>query len=191
MYMSTFGFELAVDANLANVLYAAHKSGTFGQTKAGYYASIFGFLNLVTRPFGGYMGDLVYRRGGVRAKKYLTITLGLLQGAVSLAMGLWMAHQYAHKRTPDLSTQMGLVALMAIFCEMANGANFSLVPHANSFNNGVMNGIVGAFGSLGGIFYALIFRYHSTQAFAKAWWISGVFAMAVNFFCIFIPSPPK
>lgn len=38
MYMTTFGFELGVDANLANVLFAAHKSSSFGQTQAGYYA---------------------------------------------------------------------------------------------------------------------------------------------------------
>lgn len=86
---------------------------------------------------------------------------------------------------------MGLVALMGIFCEMANGSNFSLVPHANSFNNGVMSGIVGGMGNLGGIFYALFFRYHTANAFASAWWISGVFAMVVNAFCVLIPSPPK
>jgi len=35
-YMTTFGYELAIDANLANVLYTLLKSPTFGQTKAGY-----------------------------------------------------------------------------------------------------------------------------------------------------------
>lgn len=56
---------------------------------------------------------------------------------------------------------MGLIALMAIFCEMANGANFSLVPHCNPFNNGVMSGLVGGFGNLGGIFFALIFSKYT------------------------------
>jgi len=62
-----------------------------GQLKAGYYTSTFGFLNVVTRPFGGWLGDKIYmsqRFGGVRAKKYLTIVLGVLQGAMSLAYGL-------------------------------------------------------------------------------------------------------
>lgn len=35
-YMTTFGFELAVDANLAAVLYASHSSAAFGQETAGY-----------------------------------------------------------------------------------------------------------------------------------------------------------
>jgi hypothetical protein len=32
-------------------------------------------------------------------------------------------------------TVMGVFALAAIFSEMGNGANFSLVPHCNSYNN--------------------------------------------------------
>lgn len=35
-YMTTFGFELAIDAYLANILYGLYKTPTFGQTKAGY-----------------------------------------------------------------------------------------------------------------------------------------------------------
>jgi len=191
MYLTTFGFELAVDANLANVLYAAHKSGTFGQTKAGYYASIFGFLNFVTRPAGGYLGDLIYRRFGVKGKKFLAISLGFMQGVFALAFGLWQRHKYDMKLIPGLGTQIGLVVGMAIFCEAANGANFSLVPHCNSYNNGFMSGLVGGCGNLGGIFYALIFRYQTTKAYAAAWWISGLVAMIVNFCCVFIPAPPK
>lgn len=38
-YITTFGFELAVDASLANVIYGIYKSPTFGQTKAGYVSS--------------------------------------------------------------------------------------------------------------------------------------------------------
>jgi NNP family nitrate/nitrite transporter-like MFS transporter len=36
MYFTTFGYELAIDANLANVLFAMYKSKTFTQTQAGY-----------------------------------------------------------------------------------------------------------------------------------------------------------
>ena len=88
MYMTTFGFELAVDANLANVIYVAHKSSTFGQTSAGYLAATFGLLNFVTRPVGGFMGDMIYRKYGLAGKKYLTISLGFLQGSMALSLGL-------------------------------------------------------------------------------------------------------
>ena len=35
-YFTTFGYELAIDANLANILLSLYKSKEFGQTKAGY-----------------------------------------------------------------------------------------------------------------------------------------------------------
>ncbi|ORY83555.1 putative high affinity nitrate transporter [Leucosporidium creatinivorum] len=187
MYCTTFGFELAVDANLASVLFAAHKN--LGQLNAGYYAATFGFMNVWTRPLGGIVGDLVGRRWGPAGKKYLTILLGTLQGFMSLALGLWQAHVYKTGGTPALGTQMGIVVVMAIFNEMANGANFSLTPHTSPYSNGLMTGLVGAFGNMGGVFFALIFRYCPANAFSQAWWISGIVAIVVNLFCIIIPAP--
>ena len=35
-YLTTFGFELAVDTNLATVLFGLFKSSSFDQTEAGY-----------------------------------------------------------------------------------------------------------------------------------------------------------
>ncbi|GAA5874369.1 hypothetical protein JCM16303_005829 [Sporobolomyces ruberrimus] len=190
MYATTFGFELGVDANLANVLVSDHKG--LGQLKAGYYASTFGFLNVFTRPFGGWLGDKVYtskRFGGVRAKKYLTIVLGFLQGAMSLAYGLYVRHCYSTGTRPDLITQMGLIALMAIFCEVANGANFALVPHCNVNSNGVVTGLVGGMGNFGGICFAIMFRFHTKEGYNVAWIIAGAFAMGVNFLCVFLKGP--
>lgn len=190
MYATTFGFELAVDANLANVLVSDHP--TLGQLKAGYYTSTFGFLNVVTRPFGGWLGDKVYqskRLGGIRAKKYLTITLGVLQGAMSLAYGLYVRSCYSSGSRPDLNVQMGLVSLMAIFCEVGNGANFALVPHCNVNSNGVVSGIVGGMGNVGGILYAIMFRFHSKDGYDIAWIIAGSFAIGVNLLCILLRGP--
>ncbi|GAA5966679.1 hypothetical protein JCM21900_005651 [Sporobolomyces salmonicolor] len=190
-YMTTFGFELAVDANLANVLYSDHKSPSFGQLRAGYYASTFGFLNVITRPLGGYVGDKLYPRFGVTGKKYLTITLGFLQGMMAIAYGLYVRHHYSIGSKPDLNTQMGLIALMAIFCETANGACFSLVPHCNPFSNGFVTGLVGGVGNLGGIFIALMFRYHVVEGYNVAWISAGAFAAGVNLLCILLPTPRK
>lgn len=60
-----------------------------------------------------------------------------------------MQHEYNNDRIPSLGVQMALVVLMAVFCEMANGANFSLVPHVNASYIGVMAGFVGGMGNLG------------------------------------------
>lgn len=48
-----------------------------------------------------------------------------------------------------VSVIMGLISVIAVFCEMANGTNFALVPHCNAHANGIMSGIVGGMGNLG------------------------------------------
>ncbi|THU96332.1 nitrate transporter [Dendrothele bispora CBS 962.96] len=174
-YMITFGYELAIDANLANVIFNLYQDDNFGQTKAGYLASTFGLLNIFTRPLGGWAGDKVYDQYGVSGKKYLMIACGFLQGAMSLAWGLYIDST----PNPSLGIFILLMVLCAIFCEAGNGANFALVPHCNPNSNGSMCGLVGAFGNVGGVIFALIFRFQTKPA-GKAFWISGVFAMGVN-----------
>jgi NNP family nitrate/nitrite transporter-like MFS transporter len=157
---------------LVNVLFILFRAPDFGQLEAGYYTSIFGFLNIVTRPAGGLFGDLIYRKYGVPGKKYLTLFLAGGQGLISIGIGAYIQNNTSGTyvaatgastgRRPDLSTVMGLVALLAIFNEMANGANFALVPHCNARSNGVVTGLVGACGSAGGIFFALVFRFHGS-----------------------------
>lgn len=67
-----------------------------------------------------------------------------------------------------------LHSLMAIACEVANGSTFSLSPHVNCYNPGVQSAIVGSFGSIGGVIFAIIFRFFPANGFATAWWASGV-----------------
>ncbi|KIP04508.1 hypothetical protein PHLGIDRAFT_15171, partial [Phlebiopsis gigantea 11061_1 CR5-6] len=166
-YLASFGYELAIDANLSNVIFGNYaKTKHFDQTKSGYIASIFGLLNVVTRPLGGYMGDLAHRWYGVQGKKYLVLVLGALQGAMSLAWGL-----YLDRSDASLAVVVVLMVIVAVVDEMANGANFSLVPHCNPLSNGIMTGIVGAMGNLGGVWFALVFRFQP-MPFGKALWIS-------------------
>ncbi|PVF95348.1 nitrate transporter [Serendipita vermifera] len=189
-YLTTFGFELAIDASLANVLYALYKSKGMGQTKAGYLASVFGLLNIFTRPYGGYLGDVIYRRFGTVGKKYLTLACGFLQGAMSLGMGIYIEKKVQSGHSPSLAIVMVFIVLIAIFNEMGNGANFSLVPHCNPYSNGMMSGIVGAFGNLGGIFFGLVFRFQPSPQ-GKPWWICGIIIMILNVLLIPIPVPRR
>lgn len=103
------------------------------QLHAGYLVSVFGFMNIVTRPAGGFLGDALYRRYGVKGKKYITIALGFLQGAMALTFGLYALAKYNEGERPTVGVTMALVVLMGIFCEVANGTNFSLVPHCVRF----------------------------------------------------------
>ncbi|GAA5897945.1 hypothetical protein JCM8208_003198 [Rhodotorula glutinis] len=188
MYMTTFGMELAVDANIASVLVA---NNGLTQLKAGYYGSTFGFLNLVTRPAGGWFADRIYAYYGIKAKKYLTAVLGFLMGAMSLALGLYTKACWDAGDRPDLHVTMGIISLLAIFCEVANGTCFSLVPHCNPFSNGFTTGLVGASGNLGGIFFALMFRFHVAHGYNIAWIAAGAFSMGINLLCVFLPTPKQ
>jgi len=184
-YLTTFGLELAIDGQMANVLFGLFnkKIHGFDQTKAGYYTSIFGLLNIFTRPFGGLVGDLIYKRLGTNGKKYWTLFCGIIMGVSFLAGGLYLHHNLE----PRFPTVMGVFVLSAIFSEFGNGANFALVPHCNAYNNGVMSGLVGSFGNLGGIIFALIFRFQTEEG--KAFWIVGIICVIINLVLIPIPVP--
>ncbi|KAH7912719.1 major facilitator superfamily domain-containing protein [Hygrophoropsis aurantiaca] len=183
-YMTTFGFELAMDATLANVLYTLLRTPSFGQTEAGYIAGIYGFLNLFTRPLGGYLGDKIYFKFGVPGKKFLMVGFGVIQGLLSLGLGLYLSNP----QDRSLSVIITLFVILALFNQAANGVNFSLVPHCNPNSNGFMSGIVGAMGNLGGVLFAIIFRFEATAG--TAFWVSGVVAIAVNavLACVRVPS---
>ncbi|KAG6810698.1 hypothetical protein H0H92_010697 [Tricholoma furcatifolium] len=185
-YFTTFGLELALDAQMANVLFALYSKRIhgFNQTKAGYYTSVFGLLNFFTRPFGGYVGDCVYRRWGIKGKKYWMLSCGFIMGASCLAGGFYL---YEHPESSHFPVLMGVFSVTAIFSELGNGANFALVPHCNSYNNGAMSGIVGSFGNLGGIVFALVFRFQ--PATGKAFWIMGAMCAAINAVLVVIPVP--
>jgi NNP family nitrate/nitrite transporter-like MFS transporter len=111
-YLTTFGVELAIDSKFSDVLFTLFrkKRPGFTQTTAGYYTSILyahstsanpgftdhfatgkrGLLNLVTRPAGGYIGDVVYRHYGTKGKKIWTLFCGLIMGAALLAGGFYL-----------------------------------------------------------------------------------------------------
>lgn len=130
------------------------------------------------------MSDALYARTShsVWSKKILLHALGFLCGAFQLAIGFTNSH--------NQSTMFGLVAGMALFLEAGNGANFSLVPHVHPQANGIISGVVGACGNLGGIVFAIIFRYQKTD-FAKTFWIIGIMTIAVNLAICWIKPIPK
>lgn len=111
------------------------------------------------------------------------IFLGVGQGVLTVGFEEFLKQ----KDKPDLGAMMAFVVIMAWFNELANGANFSLVPHCNSYNNSVMRGLVGAFGNLGGMMFALMFRFQQGQG--VAWVYAGVFALAINAILVLFPSP--
>lgn len=180
-YVTTFGGELAIES-VISALYQQHQP-SFSQSLAGNWGSMLGLLNVVSRPLGGYISDVLYLRfQTTKAKKFWLLTCGFIEGVFLLWMGL----------VPDLSIAGLIVAVtvMAFFMEAGNGANFSLVPHINPTHTGIVSGSTGAFGNLGGVLFSLVFRFTTSGTetlYLKGFWIIGICCMGVNALLVFMP----
>ncbi|EPE29142.1 MFS general substrate transporter [Glarea lozoyensis ATCC 20868] len=180
-YFCSFGAELAINSILG--AYYLKQFPKLGQTGTGNWAAMFGLLNVVFRPLGGIASDYLYRRTRtVWSKKILLHALAIMTGVFQIIIGITNSH--------NQSTMFGLIAGMAFFLEAGNGANFSLVPHIHPFANGIISGVTGACGNLGGIVFAVIFRYNMKD-YGKSVWIIGVMTIAINLAICWIKPIPK
>lgn len=182
-YLCTFGAELSINSILGNyyTLNYPDKRHPLSPQESGNWAAMFGLLNVVCRPLGGLVADMGYKyTGSVWSKKILLHTYSFIMAIFLIVIG---------KLNPmHPATLYGLVGGLAFFLEGANGLNFALVPHVHPYANGVISGLTGASGNLGGIFFAVVFRY---QSFATSFWILGVVSIILNALVAWIPPIPK
>jgi NNP family nitrate/nitrite transporter-like MFS transporter len=181
-YICSFGGELAINSILGT--YYLKNFKYLGQTQSGRWAAMFGLLNVITRPAGGFFGDLIYKwtNHSLWAKKFWIHFVGLVSGVLLVIIG---------KLDPkNLDEMIGLIAVMAVFLEAGNGANFALVPHVHPHANGILSGLVGASGNLGGIIFAIIFRHNGTD-YAKTFWIMGIIVIILNTAFVWVRPIPK
>ncbi|SMR62105.1 unnamed protein product [Zymoseptoria tritici ST99CH_1E4] len=180
-YFCSFGGELAINSSLG--AYYLHNFPSLGQTGSGRWASMFGLLNIITRPLGGVIGDLIYHHtSSLWLKKTWIVFVGIVSGAFLIAIGL--------TNPMDQGMMFGLIAGMAFFLEAGNGANFALVPHVWPESNGVVSGIVGAVGNLGGVCFAILFRFHGAD-YAESFWITGVIIVGMNVVLCWVNPLPR
>ncbi|KIW02470.1 hypothetical protein, variant [Verruconis gallopava] len=180
-YLATFGGELTINSYLA--AYYLRNFPQLGQTKAGQWASMFGLLNIFARPLGGIVSDILYSRTkSLWAKKAWIVFVGAVAGVLNLGVGLTDPHEQ--------SKMFGLVAAMAFFLEAGNGANFGLLPHVHPYANGIISGITGAAGNLGGVVFAILFRFHGTN-YQKSFWIMGIIVASLNLVLAWVQPIPK
>ncbi|MCJ1482455.1 hypothetical protein MMC06_002620 [Schaereria dolodes] len=179
-YFCSFGTELSINSILG--AYYLVNFPKLGQTGTGRWAAMFGLLNVAFRPMGGIVSDYIYSKSNIWGKKYLVHFCAIVTGAFLIAIGLTNSH--------EKSTMFGLIAGMALFLEAGNGANYSLVPHVHPQANGIIAGCTGAAGNLGGIIFAIIFRYNGKQ-YGKVFWIIGIITIAINLTLCWIRPIPK
>lgn len=96
-------------------------------------------MNIVTRPVGGYLGDVVYRRFGVPGKKWSMLAFAFINGCMALALGLYIEknwHAAAPVHKPKVGSLMAIYVIFAIFNEAANGISTCLSFHLRSHVRG-------------------------------------------------------
>ena len=165
-YAMCFGMEITFD-NVASL----HFVDTFGltQANAGFWAGIFGLMNLFARALGGIVSDKVGVNFGMKGKGMLLALMLLLEGC-----GLILFAQAG-------SFVFAIVAMLtfALFLKMSNGATYGIVPFVNEKNVGLISGIVGAGGNLGGMALGFLFKSESIS-YVQAFQYIGYTIIAVS-----------
>ena len=177
MYFVTFGGELAINSNLSSFYIEASGTPPWSQTLAANSAAMYRLLNVVTRPLGGYIADRLYPVVGIEGKKFwlitcITLEMRMLTMKGGLAQGITLT-TIGFIPNIKIHSLIAAVAVAAIFTDAGNGANFAVVPHVHPANNGIMAGLTGACGNLGGIIFALVFRFNGGN-YHKSYWIIGI-----------------
>ncbi|WOT03857.1 NarK family nitrate/nitrite MFS transporter [Shewanella youngdeokensis] len=170
LYFSTFGSELAVVSMLP--LFFA-ETFELGLAQAGMVASSYAFMNLMSRPGGGWLSDRFGRKSTL-----LILTAGLAMGYFGVAQidGTWA-----------LPVAIVMVMACSFFVQSGEGAVFAAVPLIKRRLTGQIAGMTGAYGNVGAVFFLTVYSIVSTQTF---FYVIAVSAL-IGFFTVFLMNEPK
>jgi MFS transporter, NNP family, nitrate/nitrite transporter len=165
-YAACFGIEITFDG-----VAALHFTDTFklSMAEAGFWAGIFGCMNIFARAFGGILADKVGKKHGLRGK-------GLLLSIMLLGEGIGIM---LFAQTNNLTFAIAAMIGFAMFLKMANGATYAIVPFINRENTGSVAGIVGAGGNVGGVLAGFLFKSTSIT-YSEAFLYIGMAVIVVS-----------
>jgi NNP family nitrate/nitrite transporter-like MFS transporter len=171
-YITNFGSELAAVSMLP-----AFFEKTFGleHVVAGMIASIYPFMNLISRPSGGLISDKFGSR-----KWTMTII------SVGIGVSYLMAH-FINKSWP-LPVAIAVTVLAAYFAQAGCGATYGIVPLIKKEATGQIAGNVGAYGNFGGVVYLTIYSLTNPPTLFAT---MGIAALICAFMCAFFLKEPK
>lgn len=144
-YGACFGVELTVH-NMAALYF--HDRFKLDLASAGMVAGSFGVLALFARSLGGYAGDRMGGRIGLRGRVF---TLAALLAAEGVAL-------VAFSRMGSLPVAVVTLIVFGLFTHMSAGATYALVPFVRRDAVGAVAGIIGAGGNLGAVAAGFLFR---------------------------------
>ncbi len=169
-YFCNFGSELAI-VSMLPIFFA--DTWNLTPTVAGLTASGFAFMNLVARPAGGLMSDLLGSRR--RTLQFLLLGLGVGYCAMAFMGPSW----------PVLAA-VAVTMLCSLFVQSSEGAVFAIVPLVKKRVSGQIAGLVGASGNVGAIVFLTALLFVSPQAFFL---IIGAASLLANLACRWLPEP--
>lgn len=146
-YMCTFGSELAAVSFLPDFF---EKTWGLSTAVAGAAASTFGVMNLVTRPAGGLLSDVLNSR-----RRWLAMLLG------GLGLGFLVASRLSSAW--PLALAIGTVLGVSLFAQAGNGAVYAIVPLVKKQVSGQIAGLAGAYGNVGGVLFLASLLFWSPQ----------------------------
>jgi NNP family nitrate/nitrite transporter-like MFS transporter len=144
-YACCFGVELTM--NNAAALYFKDEFGQSTESAAAI-ASIFGWMNLFARGFGGYFSDKANAKMGMRGRIIVQTVLLLFEGALVLVFA----------NTSSLGGAIAVMIVFSAFVQAAEGSTFGIVPYVDPASTGSISGIVGAGGNSGAVGFGMGFR---------------------------------
>ncbi len=147
-YMTTFGSELAVVSMLPLFFLDTFDVSVI---VAGMLAASFAFMNLVSRPFGGWFSDKFGRRNS------LLVSLG----------GLCVGYIAMSQINDGWAIPLAVIVTMfcAISVQAGSGAVFAMVPLVRRRLTGQIAGMVGAYGNVGAITFLAVLSFASPKIF--------------------------
>ncbi|NMP32452.1 NarK family nitrate/nitrite MFS transporter [Thalassotalea sp. M1531] len=148
LYFATFGSELAVVSMLPLFFSEVF---ALDMVYAGLLASLYAFMNLMSRPGGGWLSDKFGRK-----KTLLILTAGLAAGYFVMA-------------SIDSAWPLALAVVAAMACsffvQAGEGAVFAAVPLIKRRLTGQIAGMTGAYGNVGAVVYLTVLSMVSYQTF--------------------------
>jgi MFS transporter, NNP family, nitrate/nitrite transporter len=171
-YVTNFGSELAAITVLPPFF---EKTFSLSPVMATTMAASYSFLNLVSRPSGGWISD----KFGSRRLSMIFITVGIgfsylmLQG-VNKDWSIFLA--------------IAVTMLAAYFAQAGCGATYGIAPLIKREITGQIAGNVGAYGNFGGVIYLTIFSLTDVQILFQT---MGVSALICASLCYFFLQEPK
>ena len=171
-YITNFGSELAAVSMLPLFF---EKTFSLPHAAAGMIAATYPFLNLFSRPSGGYISDKFGSR-----KWTMTIISGLI------GIGYLAANHI--DKTWALPVAVAVTMFSALFAQAGCGGTYAIVPLVKKEITGQIAGNVGAYGNFGGVVYLTIFSLTDAPTLFAT---MGMGALICASLCAFFLKEPR